>query len=231
MIAEETHLFTLKATIEAARAGESGKGSAVVAKEVKNLSVSTSDATQLVISMIETIHNETQATVGAIEEIVSVVDRIHFIQTSMAEAVERQTETTCEINMDVTAATEGSTRIAAGIHEVASVTQSTRENASKMPCEDQGIQPHGGMQEPVVPRGQDHSERHCLGHCRHLAADRLTCADQPVRHLPAEHLDHDRDPLPRRSPLPGNLDVIGAARPRHQTQPQGWRLHMSWTAG
>lgn len=54
-IAKQTHLLSLNATIEASRAGESGKGFAIVAKEIKDLSEQTNVQTVTIRSMIENI--------------------------------------------------------------------------------------------------------------------------------------------------------------------------------
>jgi methyl-accepting chemotaxis protein len=144
-IAEQTRLLALNATIEAARAGEAGKGFAVVAGEVKDLAGQTSNSTEDIRFMINTIQDNTVVAAEAIDSIVSVIRQANDLAQNIATAVEQQSVTTNEIAQnlsqaagaadDVSSNTNQAATIAAemahGMNEVSQAAQTTARAAEQ----------------------------------------------------------------------------------------------------
>jgi methyl-accepting chemotaxis protein len=93
-ITGQINLLALNATIESARAGEAGRGSAVVASEVKNLANQAKQATDRIAGEISALNGISGEVVNALHTIRDAIQAVGSYMTATAVAIDEQSAVT-----------------------------------------------------------------------------------------------------------------------------------------
>jgi len=137
-IAEQTNLLALNAAIEAARAGEHGRGFAVVADEVRNLSARTQEATLETKSIIDMLQNRSKEAVSVMDKGCNLASDGVEKSTLAGEALRSIAKKVSEIDnltaMIAAAAHEQSVlsgKVANNVAEIGSLTEHTTDGVKE----------------------------------------------------------------------------------------------------
>lgn len=130
-IAEQTHLLALNASIEAARAGVAGRGFAIVAREVQELSGSVSKASGQISEQITAMRGVLQQVVALIGDVNTSAQRVSESSATISRAVADQASATQGIAASIADVQRNSEQVSESIGLVRSAERTTTRPAAK----------------------------------------------------------------------------------------------------
>lgn len=142
-IAQQTNILALNSSVEASRAGDSGKGFAVIAKEVRELAGKSSEASKSTNSLIE-------RSIRAVEYGTKIANETATQLAAVVEGTKEVVETTNWIADAARSQSESVSQIQERIQQIANVVQTNSATAQESAATSQELSSQAGLLKNLI---------------------------------------------------------------------------------